>query len=340
MPFAEVIGHERTKRQLRTLLHQGHMAHAFLFAGDEAIGKRLLALCFAQVLSCERLSETLHLDACGQCRACRQVMAGTHPDVLLIEPDYEAAYPQIKIEHVRYVEQHVMYRPFIADYKICIMNDADRLTINAANALLKTLEEPPDHSLFLLITSRPAVLPATVRSRCLTLTCTPPTLAQVEKALMHKQALPQDDARFLAKFTGGRIGLAFQQDLQAIRRKYEETWDLLCTLARTSTPELLEKAEQYAKNNEESADLVMWLTHWLRDLLIVAMDGSEELLVFSHQAATLRRWAAHLDKNQLFHLLESVQELEQAPKHNRNMQLTFETFFWELRDTLAPCPVS
>ena len=108
-----------------------------------AIGKRLTAIRLAQALNCEQPPEAEALDSCGHCRSCRQIDARTHPDFFVIEPDPEQATPQIKIEQVREIEQQFIYRPLIGERKICLIDDADRMTIGAANALLKTLEEPP-----------------------------------------------------------------------------------------------------------------------------------------------------------------------------------------------------
>ena len=144
MPFVDIIGHTAAKALLRSAIMQDRVAHAYLFHGDDRIGKRLLALRLAQALLCETLPADQEPDGCGACRACRQVEARTHPDFMVIEPDREQANPQIKIELIRDIEHQMIYRPLIGDRKICLIDDADRMTIGAANALLKTLEEPPD----------------------------------------------------------------------------------------------------------------------------------------------------------------------------------------------------
>ena len=134
MPFADVIGQEGPKKKIRTALAQQAIGHAYLFSGDEGIGKRLMAVRFAQALSCETPPSSSQPDSCGQCRTCRQIASGTWPDFLVIEPEQEKANPQIKIDQVREIERHVIYRPLLSARKICVIDDADRLTANAANA--------------------------------------------------------------------------------------------------------------------------------------------------------------------------------------------------------------
>src|SRR5206468_3690735 len=198
MPFRDIIGHDHPIAALRATVAHGRLAHAYLFHGECSIGKRLTALRLAQALNCESASDGHDLDACGSCRSCKQIHVQTYPDFFIVEPDPEQSTPQIKIEQVREIEQQVVYRPLVGARKICLINDADRMTIGAANALLKTLEEPPDHSLFFLISSRPAALPATIRSRCQALRFTTPARTQVEAALILKREIPPADARFLA----------------------------------------------------------------------------------------------------------------------------------------------
>ncbi len=195
MPFHDCIGHQQSIAFLQSAVTHERLAHAYLFHGEEAIGKRLTAIRLAQALNCERPPETNALDSCGACRSCQQIEARTHPDFFVIEPDQEQATQQIKIEQVREIEHQIMYRPLIGERKICLIDNADRMTIGAANALLKTLEEPPAHSLFLVISSRPAALPATIRSRCQALRFTTPARTQVEAALILKREIPPDPTR-------------------------------------------------------------------------------------------------------------------------------------------------
>ena len=160
-------------------------------------------------------------------RACRQIASGTWPDFLVIEPEQEKANPQIKIDQVREIERHVIYRPLLSARKICVIDDADRLTANAANAFLKTLEDPPEHSLFILVTSQPLRLLATVRSRCLALRFSPATPGQFEGALALKQAMATEDVRFLSQLCRNRIGMALRTDLSELRSRHDQFFEFM-----------------------------------------------------------------------------------------------------------------
>lgn len=333
MPFLDVIGHERTKALLQAALLHNRVAHAYLFHGERRIGKRLTAIRFAQTVNCETESETAP-DACGVCRSCRQIEARTHPDFLVIEPDAEQANPQIKIDQIRDIEQQVIYRPLAGSRKICVIDDADRLTIGAANALLKTLEEPPSHSLFVLVTSRPFALPATIRSRCQSLRFVAPARTQVEAALILRREIPPADARFLAVLCEGRIGEALETDLRSVRDRQQEFGQLMAPSVLQSASSLLAAVDTLAKR-EQSAEALTWLGRRLRDVLLVRVGADSESILHVEQLPALQAAAEKISAEALLDLLTEIESLEQQANRNVNLQLALETILLRLREASA-----
>ncbi len=333
MPFLDVVGHERSKALLQAALAHDRLAHAYLFHGESGIGKRLIAIRFAQAVHCETVADAAP-DACGACRSCRQIEARTHPDFLVIEPDAEQANPQIKIEQIRDIEQQVIYRPLIGNRKICVIDDADRLTIGAANALLKTLEEPPAHSLFILVTSRPFALPATIRSRCQSLRFTTPARTQVEAALILKREIPPADARFLAVLCEGRIGEALHTDLGNVRNTQLEFGRLMSPSMLQSASSLLAAAETLAKK-EQSAEALEWIGRWMRDLLLLRVGAGPENLLNVEQLPALQTIADKISVEVLLELLVETESLQQQAHRNLNLQLALETILLRLREATS-----
>ena len=315
MPFADVIGQDGPKKKIRTALAQQAIGHAYLFSGDDGIGKRLMALRFAQALSCETPPSSSQPDSCGHCRACEQIDSGTYPDLLVIEPEQDKANPQIKIDRVREIERHVIYRPLLSARKICIIDDADRLNANAANAFLKTLEDPPEHSLFILVTSRPLRLLATVRSRCLTLRFSPATPAQFEGALALKQATATEDARFLSRVCGNRIGVALRTDLSELRSRHDRFFDLCRSETLAHATAVLQQAEELSKA-QPFPDVIDWLSHGLRDVLLMTLGTRQDLLLHHSHIPVLEQIAASLTPADVVELMDALQTLEQAPTQN------------------------
>ena len=175
MSFRDIAGHRRLLDLLARSIERNTLPPSLIFEGPSGAGKRATAIAVAQALNCVRnkaQNEALRtesaesrLDACGTCASCTKIARGVHPDVLIVEPDTGT----IKIEHVRDVVDRAAYRPFEGRRRVVIVDQADALVTAAQNALLKTLEEPPSSSIFILVTSRPDMLLATVRSRCIRL---------------------------------------------------------------------------------------------------------------------------------------------------------------------------
>lgn len=339
MPFADLTGHEQPISLLQATLRNGRLAHAYLFYGETRIGKLMTAVRLAQALNCEQPPQTEAQDSCGRCRSCLQIAARTHPDYFVIEPDPKTATPQIKIEQVREIEQQFVYRPLVGERKICLIDDADRLTIGAANALLKTLEEPPGHSLFILVTSRPQALPITIRSRCQALRFTTPARTQVEAALILKRELPPADARFLAVFTAGRIGEALTVNVAEVRARQQECLTLVKPESLTSSATLLSAAESLAKT-DRGEETLTWLARWIRDLVIVMVVGDQDQILHLDQLADLRRYAQRADIDSLLTLLNDIERTEQQATRHLNVQMALETTFLRLREALGLAPVS
>ena len=333
MPFADVIGQDGPKRKIRAALARQAIGHAYLFSGDDGIGKRLLALSFAQALSCETPPPSSQPDSCGQCRACRQIASGTYPDLLIVESEQDKANPQIKIDQVREIERHVIYRPLLSARKICLIDDADRLTANAANAFLKTLEDPPEHSLFILVTSQPLRLLATVRSRCLTLRFSPATTEQFEGALALKQAMTTEDARFLSQVCGNRIGVALRTELPQLRSRHDRFFDL-CRYETLAHPTAVLKQAEELWKAEPFPDVIDWLSHGLRDLLLVTIGTEHDVLLHQSRVSLLQDVADRLTPTDVVDLLDFLQTLEQAPSQNLNLQLCLENFLFRFHQTI------
>ena len=333
MPFLDLIGHERPTAILKASILHDRVAHAYLFFGEDRIGKRLAALRFAQAINCEIDYGPGGPDACGACRSCRQIEARTHPDFLLIEPDQEQANPQIKIEQIRELEQQLVYHPLVGRRKVCLIDEADRMTPGAANALLKTLEEPPDHSLLLLITSRPSALLATVRSRCQGIRFVAPARADVETALKTTRRIPPADARFLAMVTQGRIGQALETDLAATRVQQDEFSTLTSAKSLHSVGTLLTAAEALYRS-DRAPEALEWIVRWVRDLILVSVGADPDHLLNRDRLPQLEESAHGLRPDALLDLLADIETIQQAATRNVNLQMALETILLRLRDAI------
>ncbi len=212
MSFDRVAGHAEAREHLARAVSSRRLAHAYLFVGDEGIGKRTLAIELARLLVCETFLrsagavEDTSLSACGSCGACKRVERGSHPDVL-VSP-FESAGGSVKIGEVRVLEEFLQRKALEGGYKALIVDGAEEMTEAAANAFLKTLEEPPPHSLLVLVAQSTARLPQTVASRCQVVRLHPLEAEAVRELLESRHLVPAPEAEALAAISGGSPGRA------------------------------------------------------------------------------------------------------------------------------------
>jgi DNA polymerase-3 subunit delta' len=329
MPFDTIIGHERPKRFLQAALRSERLAHALLFHGEEGIGKLLTARVLAQAVNCEAAPASDPPDACGACRSCHQIEAGSHPDVTILTATGEKG----ETDHTREIESRFIYRPLIGRLKIVILDNADLLRREGANALLKTIEEPPPDSLIVLVSSRPEALLPTIRSRCQEIRFAPLALDVVEAAVRRQRGLQEKDARFLAVISGGRLGLALKAEPEALRAERAEFLRLVSPDSMESTSGLLAVCEAVGKSDQAEAALG-WLTAWFRDLIIVKVGGDRSRLVNSDCLTQLDALAATLKIETILDLAAYVASMHRGLERNLNKQLMLEGLLLRLQAAL------
>ena len=329
MPFDAIIGHERPKRFLQAALRSERLAHALLFHGEEGIGKLLTARVLAQAVNCEAEPVPEPPDACGICRSCRQIEAGSHPDVTILTATGEKG----ETDHTREIEARFIYRPLIGRQKIVILDNVDLLRREAANALLKTIEEPPPDSLIVLVSARPEALLPTIRSRCQEIRFAPLALDVVEETVRRRRGLPEKDARFLAVISGGRLGLALTAEPETLRAERAEYLRLVSPDSLESTGGLLSVCESVGKSDQAEAALG-WLTAWFRDLIIVKVGGDRARLVNSDCLAQLDALAARLRIETILDLAAYVKSMHRGLERNLNKQMMLEGLLLRLQAAL------
>lgn len=272
-----VVGQDAALALLRRAVATGRVAHAYAFVGPAGVGRRLTALAFAQACLCPR-------QGCGACSACRRVAAGHHPDCQVVVPtpprDNPRGAPALRIEDVREIEHWAALAPLEGPWKVFVLDDADRMTLPAAQALLKTLEEPPPRTLLILVVANPRALPPTVLSRCQVVRFRPLPEAEAS-ALLEARGADRETARLLARLCRGQVGLALGADLAGLRARREAALELLA-VPRSALPARLDEA-----GADRAAVAACLETYWLwyRDALCVAAGGAPGLLVNADRAA-------------------------------------------------------
>jgi DNA polymerase-3 subunit delta' len=329
MFFREILGQDRVIAPLRTAMAKGRLSHAYLFLGPEGVGKAATARALAAALNCTE--PRADGDACGSCPSCRRLAAGTHPDLVLIAPTSESHQPQIKIGQIRELRRLTEYPPLGGGWRVVIIKPAEALNDEAANALLKTLEEPPDRHLLVLTALGEADLLPTVVSRCHKLAFTPLPLPLVTRELVARRHLTPAQAQLLSALSGGSLGRALKLDPEELLSQRRQVLSDLAQLAGGPDAAVLDWAQRLAKNRAELDSFLLMAQLWYRDLLLTHYRAPAHLL--AHQDLQPELDAARAQGTPETWLAK-FSALGAAGRHlqaNLNPELTLDILGWRLK---------
>ncbi|MDI6906983.1 MAG: DNA polymerase III subunit delta' [Thermoanaerobacterales bacterium] len=324
MSFSEVIGQQIVRRALQAALRNGRVAQAYLFYGPPGVGKRMLARAFARTLLCA--APAGGDEACGGCRDCRLALAGTHPDWHRVSAETKS----IGIGAVRELQHAMRYRPY-GKRHVVTLEGAERLTAEAANALLKTLEEPSGPAVFLLVTDQPDSLLPTVRSRCLGLPCRPLAKDEVLEGLARHGFSGERTAVWAARCEGslGRA-LALARGEDDAEGLAQAVW-LAGEIDRMGIAELLAVAGE-TRTRDELARRLEWFSLWYRDLLWWRETGTADGIVNADRLEEIREQSARLGSRALAARVAAVEEARARLAANANPRLLAEVLYLEIKN--------
>jgi len=314
MPFDKIRGHGRQIRILRTMLAGGQVPHAFLFTGIEGIGKRLVATGLVKALNCLARTD----DFCGECLQCRKIEKQLHPDVLTLEPlpDKKA----LIVDQIRSLQQDIIFKPLEGKKKAVIIDQAETMNASVANCLLKTLEEPPEDTVLILLAQAVSDMLPTVLSRCQRLHFSP--LADEDLlALLAGQGIEAARAARLLPLAQGSI----QRALALAAGDFLTRREKIAGRLREGAPAALKLAEDLAKDDDKLGLTLEFLESWYRDLLVLLQGGQGARLYNGDLADSLELAAAGATRATVLEKLARLRRLQTGAAFNPDMQLGLET---------------
>ncbi len=319
LSFTNFVGNRRVVDILVRAIDQGRLPHAMIFAGLQGVGKRTLALLLAQRLNCRHPVDG---EACKACASCRKIVAETHPDVQVIEP--EGAF--IKIDQVRSLIQEIAFQPYEGSYRVAVLDSADQMRQEAANCLLKTLEEPASRSFIILVTARPYLLLQTILSRARLMQFGPIPDDSIEQYLVRHAGRSPEDARLAAVLSNGSLGTALTLDVARDRELRHLALRFITMLLRReglarSSPLI----DGIAKDKETFPIWLDMASTLLQDVYYAKL--APELMRQVDVADEIRELASVATHERLIAAIEAMKTLRTTLPLNLNRQIALESLF-------------
>jgi len=338
--FSHLIGNEEVKTRLARMLANGRLPNAMLFSGPDGVGKKLFAVEIARSFVC---TSPVANHACNQCPACKRVTTfntptsdkgddydhvffSEHADVGLVIPFKR----NLRVGAIRALETQANFRPYEARARVFIIDDAEKMNDAAANALLKTLEEPPETTYIILVVALSDSLLGTIRSRCQTIRFAPVSLAAIATMLRESKGMSSDDAHLIARISGGSVGKAIGLDIQSYRAERDSQIEAIrSAMIDTNRSRLITASERLndAKNKDRFEDNLAVIESLIRDLWLVKnssqKDGVSNIDIFDD----LKKMAARIDRGKLALTLAEIESLRGALLVNINRKTATDTLF-------------
>ncbi len=322
MGFSQIFGQQKQLEVLRAALGNNRLHHAYLFTGPEGVGKRTTALALALALNCMENNG----DFCGVCVECARVSDRNHPDVRMVE--LLAGKKEISIQQIRDLEKELRYHAFSGGRKIAIIDPATALNAASQNALLKTLEEPPENALMILIAPSAGALLPTLRSRCLRVSFGPLPRELIARFLVLEKGMKPGDAEVLAALSSGSLGAALEMDGRELR-EHRRAWSgVLGSLKAGDYRGAMEAAEALGGSREEALDFLHWAESWYRDLFVHALRGDAEGAVNLDLLDDLQRESAVVELDRLLASAAAAAGAARKIQRNLNRRMVLEQFFF------------
>lgn len=327
LSFQDIIGHEQIKEHFQKAIENHKVSHAYILNGEEGMGRKSLANAFALALLCEKGKA----EPCMQCHACKQVLSGNHPDLIYVTHEKPGS---IGVDDIReQINDTIMIRPYSSYYKIYIVDEAEKMTVQAQNALLKTIEEPPSYAIIILLTTNQEAFLPTILSRCVQLKLKPLRDFVVKSYLVEALQVPEADADIYAAFARGNLGkaiaLASSEEFNQIRK---EVLHLLKYIKQMDISELLDYIRKLKEDNLDIYECLDFMQLWYRDVLLYKVTKDMNLLIFKDEYRTVNEISMNSGYDGLEKILDAIDKAKVRLDANVNMELAMELMLLVMKE--------
>lgn len=325
--FTDIIGQEQLKEHLQNAIATKKVSHAYIINGERSSGKEFIARIFAMALQCEEGG----VEPCGECHSCKQALSGNQPDIVYVSHEKPNT---IGVEDIRaQINGDIAIKPYSSPRKIYIMNEGEKMTVQAQNALLKTLEEPPEYAVILILTTHVEALLPTILSRCVVLNMKPVPDALVKKYLMEELEVPDYKANICVAFARGNIGKAKQL---ASSEEFEKVKDEAITLVKyindMEINEIVKAIKKITEYKFDVNDYLDILSAWYRDVLLFKATKDVNSLIFKEEIQQIMRVSDRSTYEGIETIVNALQQAKRRLEANVNFDLTMELLLLTIKE--------
>ena len=325
--FRDIVGQDIIKEHLQNAIALDKVSHAYIVYGEKNSGKKMLAKTFAMALQCEAGQS----EPCLVCRSCKQAMNNNHPDIKIVEHEKPNS---IGVDEIRAgINGDIAIKPYQGPRKIYIVPDAEKMTIQAQNALLKTLEEPPAYAVILLLTTTMEGLLPTILSRCVSLNIQPVSDAELETYLMKTVQIPDYKAKVCSAFARGNVGrallLANSEEFEELK---SEVLKVLKGLREMEIAQMVQSVKYISERKFNVSDYLDLCLLWFRDVLVWKACEQTRYLVFKEELQAIKQEAKSRTFEKIEEVMNAISTANARIKANVNVDLTLEILFMTIQD--------
>lgn len=327
LKFGEILGHEQIKEHFQKAIESHKVSHAYILTGEAGMGRKSLANAFALTLLCEKGKS----EPCMECHACKQVLSGNHPDLIYVTHEKPAS---IGVDDIReQINDTVAVRPYSSYYKVYIVDEAEKMTQQAQNALLKTIEEPPSYAIIILLTTNQEAFLPTILSRCVQLKLKPLKDFVVKSYLTESMKIPEADAEVYAAFARGNLGKAITiASSEDFKEMHQEILNLLKHIKEMDISELIDYIQKLKDDHMDIYECLDFMQMWYRDVLLYKVTKDINLLIFKDEYRTINEISKNSGYDGMERILEAIDKARVRLDANVNTELVLELMLLVMKE--------
>ena len=326
--FSDIVGQEQLREHLENAVRMNKVSHAYIINGERNAGKEFIARTFAMALQCEDRQD---VEPCQECHSCKQAQSGNHPDIIFVTHEKPGT---IGVDDIRkQINGDVAIKPYSGPKKIYIVREGEKMTVQAQNALLKTLEEPPEYAVILILTDNVNALLPTILSRCVVLNMKPVKDARIKEYLMENMEIPDYKANICVAFARGNVGkarlLANSEEFDKVK---EEALTLLKYIGEMELHEIVAGIRKINEYKFDVNDYMDILSIWYRDVLLFKATHDVNNLIFREEIQSIRKVADKSTYEGIERIIDALQKSKQRLNANVNFDLTMELLLLTIKE--------